>query len=124
MVSTLKPAPETHLTFVAFLSLVLVFAAYTGSDAFSILGNYVNEITLPSAGYIYSRCTVRQKQLGGSVSASLPEQNNVFSLPDFLSSLYFLFFSSSSSFLAVSRFSLHISIEAPSLTGSWLCLFV
>lgn len=49
---------------------------------FSILGNYVNEITLSSAGYIYSRCTVWQKQLHRSVSAALPEQKqHVFSVP-------------------------------------------
>ena len=53
----------------------------TGSNAFTILGNYVNDITLQSAGYIYSRCTVQQENLHRSVSTRLPEQNNMFSVP-------------------------------------------
>lgn len=40
----------------------------------STLRNYVSEMTLPSAGYFYSRRTVWQKQLCRSVSAILPEQ--------------------------------------------------
>lgn len=50
----------------------------------SMLSNYVSEMTLPSAGYFYSRRAVWQKQLCRSVSAVLPEQKqHISSLPDF-----------------------------------------
>lgn len=50
----------------------------------SMLRNYVSEMTLPSAGYFYSRRAVWQKQLCRSVSAILPEQKqHVSPLPDF-----------------------------------------
>lgn len=49
----------------------------------SHITDYVNEMTLPSAGCIYSRCTVWQKQLHGSVSNILPEQNGYNSVPVF-----------------------------------------
>lgn len=59
----------------------------------SMLWNYVSEMTLPSAGYFYSRRAVWQKQLCRSVSAILPEQKqHVSPLPDFVFSKQALHF--------------------------------